>query len=168
MIDIGTISCIRSVAGSIFTAIYLAVLNSKAKSKIASIVPQAAIEAGLPQSSLMDLFEALKVGSEAAFAKVPGITAQIEAAVIQAQRVAYSEAFRFVYYSAMPLLGCAIIASIFLPDYNRYMNGHMPKPINMPNAKVVSGSENESPGHLDDTKSTDHVEVEKGSQHRSG
>lgn len=83
----------------------------------------------------MALFEALHAGSAAAMANVPGINAKIEAAVSQAQRSAYADAFRYVYYAALAPLICAIIAAFFLPNYNKYMTGYTPKALN--NSKNV-------------------------------
>ncbi|CZR68169.1 related to trichothecene efflux pump [Phialocephala subalpina] len=131
--DVGMVyailSGLRSISGATFTAVFVAILNSKIKSDIASHVPIAAITAGLPEASLPALFAAIAAESTAAFAAVPGFTPEIEAAVSSALVEVYSSAFKYVYYAALAIGGAAIIAAAFLKDYDPLMTGHLPKQV---------------------------------------
>ena len=69
--------------------------------KLIEIVPPAVIKAGLPASSIPDLFAAITVGTPAALAKVPGINPQIEAVLGAALSTAYAAAYAYVYYAAV-------------------------------------------------------------------
>jgi hypothetical protein len=123
------LSSLRSISGATFTAVFIAILNSKVKSGIASHVPIAAMAAGLPEASLPALFGAIAAESTAAFAAVPGFTLEVEAAVSSALVEAYSSAFKYVYYTALAIGSVAIIAAAFLKDYDPLMTGHLPKQV---------------------------------------
>jgi hypothetical protein len=90
-------------------------------------VPIDAIKAGLPQTSLPALFQAIAAQSPEAFAAVPGLTPEIQIAVSDSLIAAYSWAFKYVYYAALAIGGVAVIAASFLKDYDPLMTGHMPK-----------------------------------------
>lgn len=99
-------------------------------------MPLAAIEAGLPQTSLPALFQAIASQSPAAFAAVPGFTDEIQVAVSRSLIEAYSWAFKFVYYAALAIGGVSIIAAGFLKDYDPLMTGHTPKQVYAPGEKA--------------------------------
>jgi hypothetical protein len=120
---------LRSTSGAVFTTIFIAILNSKVKSQIANHVPQAAVAAGLPQSSLPALFEAIAAQSAAAYATVPGLTPQIQLAVSDALTDSYAAAFSYAYYAGTAIGCAAIIAAVFMKDYDAYLTGHIPKKV---------------------------------------
>jgi hypothetical protein len=64
-------------------------------------VPPAAENAGLPASSIPDLFAAITAGTADALAAVPGMTPKIEAAVAAGLANAYASAYAYVYYAAV-------------------------------------------------------------------
>ena len=109
------------------TAVFLAILNSKVPQKIASIVPPAAIAAGLPVSSLPALSSAITNGTANALASVPGMKASIETAVQDALSDAYAASYAYVYYSVLALGGVAIFAAFALRDYDDKLSGHVAK-----------------------------------------
>lgn len=80
---------------------YSAILDNKIPIELENHVVPAALNAGLPKSSLTDLFNALALGTPAALAKVPGINPSIEAAVGAAVSSAYAAAYAYVYYAAV-------------------------------------------------------------------
>lgn len=91
----------RSAIGTVFTAVFVAILNNKVPSELASHVPPAAESAGLPASSIPDLFKAITAGTAAALEAVPGMTPEIAAAVGAAVPDAYAAAYAYVYYAAI-------------------------------------------------------------------
>ena len=107
------------------------------REKIPAYVTSAATEAGLPASSLLALFQAIQSQSPTALAQVPGMTPDILVQVSTALRNAYSDSYAYVYYAALAVGGTALIASFWLTDYDRFMTGHTPKPLNTSNTKSV-------------------------------
>lgn len=119
----------RTAVGSIFTAVFVAILTNKVPEKLATIVPPAVINAGLPASSIPDLFAAITVGTPAALAAVPGINPQIEAVLGAALSNAYAAAYKYVYYAAVAVGLVGLIACFCIRDYDQYFNSHVPRQI---------------------------------------
>ena len=118
--------------------------------KLIEIVPPAVIKAGLPASSIPDLFAAITVGTPAALAKVPGINPQVEAVLGAALSTAYAAAYAYVYYAAVAVGLVGFIACFCVRDYDQYFNNHVPRQIYksgeeklVPSEKVF-GSEKDS------------------------
>lgn len=42
---------------------------------------------------------------------------------------AYAAAFAYVYYAAVAVMLTAVIAALFLKDYDRYLTGHVPRQV---------------------------------------
>lgn len=80
---------------------YSAILDNKIPAELTKYVPPAALNAGLPKTSLTDLFTAIGAGTPSALAQVPGINPTIEAAVATALANAYAAAYAYVYYAAL-------------------------------------------------------------------
>lgn len=75
-------------------AIYSAVLTNKIKSVAIPAIARAAVEAGLPESSVPELLASLP----AELASVPGIDEEIILAVAGAAPQGYADAFRSVLF----------------------------------------------------------------------
>ena len=73
----GVVGFFRSLGGGVATSIYLAILTSKVSKAEPAYVIKAALETGLPQTSLPVLFVAIQAGTASAFMTVPGITPTI-------------------------------------------------------------------------------------------
>lgn len=91
-----------------------AILDNKIPTELKKYVVPAALNAGLPKSSLTDLFDALALGTPAALAKVPGITPSIEAAVGAAVANGYAAAYAYVYYAAIAVGLVGLIGTLYL------------------------------------------------------
>lgn len=131
--DLGTVFAIlfliRTALGSIFATIYIAILSNRLPTEIAAKVPAAAIAAGLPKSSLVDLLQATATATAKAFQAVPGMTPEIQNAVIDALVSARSTAYSYIYYASIPVNMCGVIAALFLRDYDHLLNSHVPRQI---------------------------------------
>ena len=97
-------------------------MDNKIPTELQSHVIPAALTAGLPKSSIKDLFSALALGTPAALAKVPGINPSIEAAVGAAVSNAYAAAYAYVYYAAVAVGLVGFIGGLSsptdpVPDY---------------------------------------------------
>ena len=111
---VGTVGTLRSISGSLAQAIYSTILNNQIAEQVPRFVTRSALEAGLPQSSLPALFEAIATQSAAALESVPGMTDSIAQAIAEATVAGYSEAFRYVYYASIAFGGASLIASLFV------------------------------------------------------
>jgi hypothetical protein len=122
----GFLASLRQIFGTIATTIYVTILTNRLATTIPANVVPAAIAAGLPESSLTALFDALTSGS---FAEVPGITPSIILGVIDSLKVADSQAFKTVYLTSIAFGGCAIIAALFAQNVSERMTGHVARRI---------------------------------------
>lgn len=125
----GILALIRTASGSVLTAVFLAILSSKVPKQIASHVPPAALEAGLPSSSLSALFTALAAGTPTALSNVPGMTAAIETAVADAMAEAYAGAYAYVYYATIAVGAVGLIAVFAIKDYDSMLTTHVSRQI---------------------------------------
>lgn len=91
---VGVAGSMRSTVSTIASTIYTAILTNRLKKTIPDEVPPKLIAAGLPASSIASFLSAITVGTPAAFAKVQGLTASIEALGIAAYKVASSMRIR--------------------------------------------------------------------------
>jgi hypothetical protein len=149
----------RTAWGSIFTAVFVAILNNKTPVEIAKRVPEAAISAGLPESSLTALSEALAAATTSALAAVPGMTTAIEAAVSQAMSDSYAAAYSYVYYAAVAVGATGLIAAICMKDYDSLFTDHVARKVgnqaqyknhdsSLRNTESASADEKTSPNAL--------------------
>ena len=90
---LGALGSIRSGGASVATAIFVAILTNKLAAFIPPAVEAAALQAGLPKTSLPALLADLSTGK---FSNVPGINAGIIAAVGAATAEAAARSFRYV------------------------------------------------------------------------
>lgn len=119
----------RTVLGSIFTAIYLAILNNKLPAEIHSHVQAAAIAAGLPSSSFTSLFAAVANGTAAAYNTVPQMTPEIEAKITEAVLDGRVKSYSYIYYATIAVNAMPIIAGLLMKNYDHLMNSHVPRQI---------------------------------------
>ena len=112
------------MAGAIAQSLYVTVLLNKVTAFTGKYVPPAAEGAGLPPSSLTQLFAGIASGS---FVDVPGITPKIEAAVGGAVQHAYTHAFHYVFYCSIPFTILLVLAALFVPNMEEYLHNNVAK-----------------------------------------
>jgi Fungal trichothecene efflux pump (TRI12) len=117
-VALGALGSIRSGGASVATAIYTSILSNKLGKLVPEYVSNAALEAGLPSSSLTALFTNLSTGT---LAKVPGISPSIIKAVVAAQASAAAKSFRYVWYAVIAFGIIALLASCLTIDYGEYL-----------------------------------------------
>jgi len=77
------------------------------------------VEAGLPESSVPALLEALATGI--GFSDVPGLNATITAKTLDASHWAYAHAYRLAWSSIIPFVVLALVAVFFLKGVKELM-----------------------------------------------
>lgn len=122
-------TCSRAIGAAVFTAIASAAMTSRLDKYIPAYTAKAAIEAGLPESSLAGFIKALTSGDTAALQKVAGVSSDIIKAGVMALKQAYADGIRVVYIITAPFGVVAIIACIFLGDMKRVMNYGVDAPV---------------------------------------
>ncbi|TKA69436.1 hypothetical protein B0A49_03776, partial [Cryomyces minteri] len=115
---LGAPGSIRSGGASVATAIFVTILGNKLTLFVPKYVTPAALQAGLPQSSLPSLFTNLATGT---LKLVPGITPQVITAVGAANAMAAAEAFRYVWYAVIAFAILALVASCLTINYGQYL-----------------------------------------------
>lgn len=121
----------RSIPGSLTdsmvqpASIYVTILQNRIAIELPKHVITAATDSGLPESGYEQLLAAVSNGTAAAMAAVPGINAQVEAAVASATTQAWASSFRMVYLISIIFGGIAFIASFFTKSVDQYMTGQI-------------------------------------------
>jgi hypothetical protein len=123
----GVMGSIRALGGAVAQALYVSVLTNKLNDYIPQYVVPAATNAGLPASSLPQLFAGITAGS---FANVPGINNAIIGAVGAALKVAYTDAFKMVFYCTIPFSVMMIGASFMVPDMDKLLGQNVARRLN--------------------------------------
>ncbi|KAL2064448.1 hypothetical protein VTL71DRAFT_4942 [Oculimacula yallundae] len=113
----------RFLGGSVGTAIYFNIFNTKIKSKLPTYVATAAVGAGLPAGSAMQFVGALlgPGGGGRAAAAIPGATTQVLQAAGLATRWAYADSLAYVWYTTIAFGVISIVCCAFLPNIRRFM-----------------------------------------------
>lgn len=117
----GVAGSTRSVISTIASTIYQVVLADRLKKTIPARVIPAVENAGLPVTSVASYMTAVTEGTAAALSSVKGITPAIIAVGTRAYRIAYAEAFKTVFLTAIAF-GCVSIGlALFVPNVENLM-----------------------------------------------
>jgi hypothetical protein len=91
----------------------------------------------LPSADLSALLAAIAAGTPTALEAVPGITPTVTAAVGDALKVAYSQAFKTVYLTSIAFGGLSIIASLFITSIDDLMTDFVARKIGGVETKTI-------------------------------
>ncbi|KIW01794.1 uncharacterized protein PV09_06966, partial [Verruconis gallopava] len=125
----GFLGSIKQIAGSVAVSIYVAVLTNRIDVELPKAVTSAAINAGLPSTSVVAVLGAVANGTTAALNAVPGINPNIEAAVTNGVKTAYASSFKTVYLVTIAFGGIAFIAALFTSNINAMLNNYVSRRI---------------------------------------
>jgi hypothetical protein len=142
----------RTVLGSIFTAIYLAILNNKLPTQIQSHVQSAAVSAGLPTSVFPSLFAAVANGTSAAYNTVPNMTPAIQEKIMDAVTDGRVKSYSYIYFATIAVNAMPIIAALLMKDYDHLLNSHVPRQIYKNGVGAVE--EGSGKGAMDDEEAS--------------
>ncbi|KAI9694307.1 MAG: hypothetical protein M1820_009031 [Bogoriella megaspora] len=115
----------RAVGGAFGSAVLDAIIGGKLASTYEPKVSAAAIGAGLPASSLGELFPALAAGQPEAIQAVPGMNSSILAAVENASHWAYARAYNLAWVSVIPFVAVAFVCVACLKGVAELMTDHV-------------------------------------------
>lgn len=119
----------RTIVGSIFTAIFLAILNNKLPGELQKhLVPQV-LQAGLPAKSIPTLLTAVSTGTQSALEAVPGMTSKILAVANAGASTSFAAAYAYVYYTAVALGIVSCLAALSTRDFDQYLTNHVSRQI---------------------------------------
>ena len=116
----GVLGSLRALGGAVAQAVYVSVLNNEVAKNIPKYVGAAATAAGLPESSLSSLLEAVSSGSS--LQGIDGVTESVVTALLTAHKVAYSESFRIVFLCTIPFSVLLVISSCFVPSMRNHVH----------------------------------------------
>jgi MFS family permease len=125
----GITSANRAIVGSVFTSIFVAILSNKLPGQMQEKLVPAVLDAGLPESSLPDLFAAVTNASQDALKAVPEMNTDRLLVANNAISDSYSGAYAYIYYTALALGIVAVLASLCLRDFDRYLTDHVSRRI---------------------------------------
>lgn len=111
----------RAIGGAFGSAVLDAIINGHLKANYASSVGKAAIDAGLPESSVSTLLAAIAAGTVGASADVPGATDAVWGAAITESRWVYAKAYQLAWASVIPFVALAMVAVAFLKGVKELM-----------------------------------------------
>lgn len=118
---VGVAGSMRTAVSTVAQVIYTVILTNRLQQTIPHEVPPKLIAAGLPASSVPSFLAAVAVGTPAAFAKVDGLTASIEATGIAAYKLASSHAYQTVFYSTIAFSGICVLCALLTPNVDDRM-----------------------------------------------
>lgn len=115
----------RALGGALGSAVLNTIINNKLGKSYANAVGGAAVQAGLPVTSIGPLLAALARGEPAAIQAVPGISPAIIGEAMNASHTVYAAAYRLAWSSIIPFVVLALICVCFLKDVSHLMTGHI-------------------------------------------
>jgi hypothetical protein len=118
----GLAAAVRTAVASVCATVYTTTLKLRLAKTIPANVAPALINAGLPETSVVDFIGALATGE---FDNIPGVNTEITAAGIAANKVAYSQAFKTVFLVSLAFSGLAIICAAFSPNTDSRMTNQI-------------------------------------------
>ena len=136
----------RAVSGSVFTAIYIAALDERLEIRLSAYIATAAAKAGLAPDSVAPFVKALAGNDVAALAKIPGVTASIINAGVEALKRAFADSLRICFCIAAPFGVLACILTLFIGPLKKTMNYHIDAPVEHLHAKRDRRQEEQDTG----------------------
>jgi hypothetical protein len=113
-------------------SIYLAIYSDRLTAFLPQEIVPAVGGAGLPASSVPELFAAISNGTSAALEAVPGMNDVVLEALRLATKHAYAHAFKIVYLATLAFTGVGLIAAFYITDVDDYLTNYVNKTIHKP------------------------------------
>lgn len=112
----------RAIGGAFGSAVLDAIVNGHLASNYATSVGQAAVDAGLPRSSIPALLAAMAAGTTGGSSTgVDGATDAVWRAAVDESRWVYAKAYQLAWASVIPFVALATVAVAFLKGVKELM-----------------------------------------------
>jgi hypothetical protein len=121
---VGLLGSVRSAGGSLGNAILQTILQSDVDQNLSPAIIDASAKLGFDAQHVGELVGATiqnAMGVPAAFALVPGATAEIQHAAAEALKIVYAHAFQRVFYTTIPFGFFAIICAAMVRDPSQHL-----------------------------------------------
>lgn len=121
---VGLLGSVRSAGGSLGNAILQTILQSEVDQNLSPAIVDASVKLGFDAQHAGELIGATiqdAVGVPAAFASVPGATAEIQHAAAEALKIVYAHAFQRVFYTTIPFGVFAIVCAAMVRDPSQHL-----------------------------------------------
>jgi hypothetical protein len=117
---------IRTVGGSVGTAVNSNIFGTKLKKNLPIYVAKYAIAAGLPTSSAAQFVRLfLTTPNKIPAAAIPGVTAAVMEGAIIGSRWAYAESLKYIWYTMLPFGILSIGACLCLGNVGKFMTNRI-------------------------------------------
>ncbi|CAK7201513.1 hypothetical protein SEUCBS139899_004219 [Sporothrix eucalyptigena] len=146
----GFLGSMKQLIGTIATSIYIAILSNRYAVNYPKAVTEAALGAGLPESSINATFAAITNGTAAAYAAVPGMNTTIETAIAGGIKSAWASTFSTVYYASLAFAGLGVVSAYFSTDIDVHLNDYVNRRITGTEAMNVPDELTIKNAHLTD------------------
>lgn len=113
----------RASIAAVCQTVYNTILSNRLLVTIPQIVVPAVTAAGLPRESVQALLTALNLNTPAAWAAVPGLSLEITAVAVEANKYAYAAAYKTVFLSSLAFTGLSVVMSLLSPNVDNLMTG---------------------------------------------
>jgi hypothetical protein len=139
----GIAGSIRSAISTVASTIYSVVLATRETQTLGGQVPAALVAAGLPASSVAQYMAAVAAGATStALQQIAGVTSDIIDTGARAYQVAYSDAYRTIYYVSVGFGVLSILVACLVPNVDEFMTDEVATRLNervtKPEEKQVS------------------------------
>ena len=129
----------RAIGGAFGSAVLDAIINGNLASHYAQKVSAAAIQAGLPASSVPALLEALTIGE--GFEEIPGASPAVLGAATEASQLAYARAYNLAWWSIVPFVVVAIVCVACLKGVKELMTERVEATVENVEERDLKGNE---------------------------
>ncbi|OGE55170.1 hypothetical protein PENARI_c005G08212 [Penicillium arizonense] len=116
---------IRALGGSVGVTIFSTIFSSKLDSYLPEKVTKVLVAAKMEPTTISELFpgilQAISAGSADALVQIPGISSKTADLIQAAAAEAYSDSFRFIWYTLIPFGAVSMVISAFLKSTKKQM-----------------------------------------------
>lgn len=117
----------RFLGGSVGTAIYFNVFNTKITNELPKLVGEAAIKHGVSKQNAILLVKAMAAQADYAElgSQVPGVSNAALNAAIYARQWSYANSLKYVWYTTIPFGVISTLCCLALPNIKKYMTNRV-------------------------------------------
>ncbi|KAF5713270.1 trichothecene efflux pump [Fusarium globosum] len=119
------VSSVRTIMGSIFAAVFVAIYTNKLPGYMTSIVVPALQKTSLSADAISEVLATAPTASQAALSAIEGVTPDILRVINAKVADAYGHSYAFVYYTAAALGAVCLLAALCLRDFDVYLTDHV-------------------------------------------